>query len=263
LMIGNGIRSEEGHSALILQAIADGGLSFAAQWIHDVENIEEIAYAESLARVTDSDGIVHTAGTFVSLLEQQDRWFDLDLRMLDMVLSALAADATLVLGCNLSVASLSHPECFAGIVSRIARQPELTPRLVVEITETYPLTGAAIECVKMIRALGCRIAIDDFGSGFATPESLLQVASDIVKIDACFIRDNRPSREGRNSLSYIVGFAACFAPSVVVEGVETESQLEAARMAGATHVQGFLLSKPVSLTQLRRPEGTAGMRGVG
>ncbi|MBM7044117.1 EAL domain-containing protein [Rhizobium lusitanum] len=262
-MIGSGIRSEEGHSALILQAIAEGGLSFAAQWIHDVENIGEVAYAESLARVTDSDGVVHTAGTFVSLLEQQDRWFDLDLRILDMVLSALAADPALVLGCNLSVASLSHPEHFAGIFGRITRQQELACRLVVEITETYPIEGASIERLKMIRALGCLVAIDDFGSGFATPESLLQVAADIVKIDAAFIRDNRPGRDGHNSLSHIVGFAACFAPSVVVEGIETESQLEAARTAGATHAQGFLLSMPVALAQLRRPKGRAGLRGVG
>ena len=262
-MIGSGIHSEEGHSALILKAIAEGGLGFAVQWIHDVKNVREVAYAESLARVTDSDGIVHTAGTFVSLLEQQDRWFDLDLRMLDMVLSALAADATLVLGSNLSVASLSHPECFTGIVGRITRQPELASRLVVEITETYPLADASIECVKMIRALGCRIAIDDFGTGFATPESLLQVAADIVKIDAAFIRDNRPGRDGRNSLSHLVGFAACFAPSVVVEGIETESQLEAARLAGATHAQGFLLSRPVSLARLRRPRGRTSLRGIG
>jgi EAL domain-containing protein (putative c-di-GMP-specific phosphodiesterase class I) len=103
----------------------------------------------------------------------------------------LAADETLVLGCNLSVASLSHPDRFADIFGRITHQPELSSRLVVEITETYPLVGTAIERVRMIRSLGCRIAIDDFGSGFATPASLLQVSADIVKIDAAFLRDNR------------------------------------------------------------------------
>lgn len=263
-MNGNARRSDdEGHKALILKAIAEGGLSFAAQWIHDAGNAEQVFYAESLARVTESDGTMHTAGTFVSLLERQDSCFALDCRILDMVLSALAEDETLVLGCNLSVANLSHPDRFSEIFSRITRDPGLCSRLVVEITETYPLIGSAIERVKMIRSLGCRIAIDDFGSGFATPASLLKITADIVKIDAAFVRDNRRGHDGHDSLSHLVGFAACFAPHIVVEGVETETQLQAARAAGATHLQGFLLSRPVSLPQLCRHDVKTGLRGVG
>ncbi|NLS01710.1 EAL domain-containing protein [Rhizobium sp. P38BS-XIX] len=262
-MSGNLSRNEEGHKALILKAIAEGGLGFAAQRIHNAIDTAEIFYAESLARVTEQDGTVHTAGTFVSLLERQDRWFSLDLRILDMVLTALATDDTLVLGCNLSVASLAHSERFADILERITHQPELCSRLIIEVTETHPLVGSAVERVKMIRALGCRIAIDDFGCACATPASLLQVAADIIKIDAAFLRDNRRGRDGSDSLSHLVGFAACFAPSVIVEGIETQSQLEAARAAGATHVQGFLLSRPMSLQQLRRHEGKASLRGVG
>ncbi|WP_037155313.1 EAL domain-containing protein [Rhizobium freirei] len=261
-MNGKASRSEEGHKDLILKAIAEGGLGFATQWVHDAEHIEKVFYAESLARVTEADGTVHPAGAFVSLLERQDRWFALDLHILDMVLSALAADETLVLGCNLSVSGLSQPDRFADIFGRITRRPELAARLIVEVTESYPLVGAAIERVKIIRSLGCRIAIDDFGSGFATPASLLQVTADIVKIDAAFLRDNRRGRDGHDSLFHLVGFASCFAPFVVVEGIETQAQLGAARAAGATHVQGFLLSKPASLPKLRRHKGKIGLRGV-
>jgi EAL domain-containing protein (putative c-di-GMP-specific phosphodiesterase class I) len=262
-MNGSVSREEDGHGALILKAISEGGLGFAAQWIHEAENVGKVFYAESLARVTDSDGTVHTAGTFVSLLERQDRWFDLDLRILDMVLSDLAADETLVLGFNLSAASLSRSDRFADVFGKISRRPELASRLIVEITESYPIAGPSIERMKMIRALGCRIAIDDFGCGFATPASLLQLVADIVKIDAAFVWDNRLSRDGSDSLSHLVGFAACFAPFVVVEGVETAAQLDAAQAAGATHVQGFLLSKPVPLARLRRHKGKAVLRGVG
>ncbi|QYA13433.1 EAL domain-containing protein [Rhizobium sp. AB2/73] len=261
-MNGSASREEEGHGALILKAIAEGGLGFAAQWIHDAGNVGKVFYAESLARVRDSDGTVHTAGTFVSLLERQDRWFDLDLRILDMVLSDLTADEALVLGFNLSATSLSRRDRFADVFGRISRRPELASRLIIEVTESYPVVGASIERMKMIRDLGCRIAIDDFGSGFATPASLLQVPADIVKIDAAFVWDNRRGRDGSDSLSHLVGFAACFAPFVVVEGIETSSQLDVAREAGATHVQGFLLSKPVSLAQLRRYKRKAVLRGV-
>lgn len=252
-------QSDATHNDLILKAIAGGGLSFAVQQIHKIENIADILYAESLARVTDAEGVVHTAGSFVP---QLDGWFDLDQRILDMVLSALAADTTLILGCNLTAANLSAPDRFADIFSRINRHPELTSRLVIEITETHPLVGAAIERLKMIRALGCRIAIDDFGVGYATPANLLQVSADIVKIDASFVRDNRSGQDGRDSLYHMVGFASCIAPVVVVEGIETEAQFEAARAAEATHAQGFLLSRPAWLPRLRQEKGKFGLRGV-
>lgn len=67
---------------------------------------------------------------------------------------------------------------------------------------------------------------------------------DIVKIDQTFCNDIRPSAEGRNSLQNIIGLAASFAPLIVVEGVETATQTDAARVAGATHLQGHFFSVP-------------------
>ncbi|MDL2400263.1 EAL domain-containing protein [Rhizobium mayense] len=256
-------RTGRGHNALISKAIAKGGLSFVAQRIHNVENATEVLYAEGLARLTDAEGVVHTAGSFVPQLGRLNGRFDLDYRVLDMVLSALAADATLILGCNLSVANLSASDRFADIFGRLTRQPELAARLIVEITETYPLIGSAVDRLKMIRGLGCRVAIDDFGTDFATPAQLLQVSADIVKIDAAFVRDIRPGRDGRDSLYHMVGFASCIAPQVVVEGIETETQLDAARSSGATHGQGFFLSKPAVLPQFTQKKGEFGLREVG
>lgn len=119
-------QSDSAHNALILKAIAGGGLSFAIQQIHKIENISNILYAESLARVTDTEGVVHTASSFVPQLHDG---FNLDLRILDMVLSALAADTTLILGCNLTAANLrlgsirrylrpNHPSSRAVIAAR-------------------------------------------------------------------------------------------------------------------------------------------------
>ncbi|WP_286203074.1 hypothetical protein [Rhizobium lusitanum] len=113
LMSARRKQADSAHNTLILKAIADGGLNFAVQKIHKIATIEEILYAESLARVTDAEGVVHTAGSFVP---QLDDCFDLDLRILDMVLSALAADTTLILGCNLT-APISPPRIDSPISS--------------------------------------------------------------------------------------------------------------------------------------------------
>ncbi len=69
------------------------------------------------------------------------------------------------------------------------------------------------------------------------------MAVDIIKIDAFFVQLNRRLAADR-VLHHMVGLASCAAPTIVVEGVETYEQLTLAKAAGATHVQGYLLSEP-------------------
>ena len=243
-MIGDLGQHDDRRIALISKAIFDGGLSFAAQKINRIDAPEEVLYWECLARLTDSDGSVHEAGAFAPYLELRGQSFDLDSSILDLVLQALADDPKIVLGCNISAANLSATDRWSAILNRIGAHPELTPRLILEITETYPMFDAAAERLATARALGCRLALDDFGTGFATRARLLSIEVDIVKIDASFVRGVGVNADGRDTLHRLVEFAARAAPVVVVEGVETEAQLEAARAAGAPHVQGFLFSRP-------------------
>ena len=229
------------------EAISDRGLSFAAHKISQAEAPDKVLYWECLARLTDARGVVHDAGEFAPYLEFAGTSFDLDVRMLDQILSVLAANPSLVLGCNISAANLSAADCWAQIFNKIGHQPELASRLVLEITETYPLVGEGIDRLALVQALGCRLAIDNFGTGLATPARLLSVPADIVKIDASFVRDIRTPENGQNSLYHLVGLAASVAPIVVVQGIEKQEQLDAARAARATHVQGFLFGKPAPL----------------
>ena len=224
-----------------------GSLSIAAQQIHNVADTDEILYAECLARLTDAHGVVHRASAFAPQLERKGRSFDLDYRMLDMVTTALAADGSVVLGSNLSAENLSDANRFSDILSLIVSRARLASRLILEITETHPLTDAAIVRLKMLQALGCRVAVDDFGTGYSTPANLLRIPADIVKIDGSFVHDIRQAEKNCDSLYHMVAFASCVAPVIVVEGIETASQLRAARAAGGTHVQGFLLSMPSRL----------------
>ncbi|NKX17458.1 EAL domain-containing protein [Ochrobactrum pseudogrignonense] len=76
---------------------------------------------------------------------------------------------------------------------------------------------------------------------------LLRLEVDIVKIDAAFVRDIKESHPRGNSLQFMIGLAKCAAPTVIVEGVETNTHLIDAVMAGATHAQGYHLSRPVFL----------------
>ena len=229
------------------KAVSDRGLSFAAQKVSQIDVPEKVLYLECFARISDAHGVVHSARDFAPYLESSMASFDLDARMLDLILSNLAKDQNLVLGCNISAANLAAPDRWKQIFRQIERHSELAQRLVLEITETYPLVGEGIERLRTVRALGCRVAIDNFGAGLATPARLLTVPADIIKIDASLVRNVRMSQKGQSSLHYLVGFASCVAPIIVAEGIEKTEHLEAARASGATHMQGFLFGKPAAL----------------
>lgn len=234
------------HIDIVDEAIADRRVSFAVQPVCAVNNRKEVLYEECLARLTGLDGRVHAACEFVPCLEALGATPLLDRHMLDLILDRLEIDSGAVLGCNLSADNLGSEDMWAGVLEQVQTRPELARRLILEITETQALQSLSFsaQAIMNIRGLGCRVALDDFGAGFASPRLLQLIDFDIVKIDKAFVHDIRRSAFGSDSLSHMVGFASSFAPIVVVEGVETKAQVNVALAAGATHIQGYFLSGP-------------------
>ncbi len=118
-------------------------------------------------------------------------------------------------------------------------------KLVYEITEAGAIdTGALRAMVKEFRRNGIRIAIDDYGTEHSNMERVETLSPDIVKIDGSWFRRLAALPAARNLLKSMVTSLRDRDIRVLVEGVETPSQLEAAIQSGADHVQGFLLAKP-------------------
>lgn len=121
--------------------------------------------------------------------------------------------------------NFSDSENRAVLYDQLYRYRSLAPRLVLEITERSPiaqLSGTA-EFIHDIRKLGYRVAVDDFGAGFSTPEAIFSIAVDIVKVDSFFVQLS--SRADANRiLHHTVGLASCVAPTIVIEGVEIVSR---------------------------------------
>lgn len=236
------------HIDIVDEAIADRRVSFVVQQICAVNNRKEVLYEECLARLTGLDGRVHSACEFVPCLEALGATPLLDQHILDLVLDRLERNGDAVLGCNLSAENFSSEDMWAGVLEQVQSRPQLAQRLVLELTESQALQSLSFcaDAIMEIRGLGCRVALDDFGAGFAAPRLLQLIDFDIVKVDKAFVHDIRRSATGSDSLSHMVGFASGFAPIVVVEGVETKAQVDAALVAGATHIQGHFLSIPTA-----------------
>ena len=117
--------------------------------------------------------------------------------------------------------------------------------LVFEITEGGALAGdgRAIRVLEGLRALGARIAVDDFGTGYASFEYLCDFDPDIVKLDRAFLRSRHSGGSGR-LLSVLVEVAHRLGKPVVVEGIEHHRDLAQALNTSCEMGQGYFLGRP-------------------
>ncbi len=125
-------------------------------------------------------------------------------------------------------------------------------RLDLEITESVLLEHSPrlLKTIEELRALGVRITMDDFGTGFSSLNNLRRIRFDRLKIDRCFTRELTAEDSDAEIVRTIVRLSRTLKMETVLEGVETEHQLEFARSEGMTEVQGFLYAKPMRASEI-------------
>ncbi len=133
--------------------------------------------------------------------------------------------------------------------------------LTLEVTETALMrdVDAACEHLSEIRALGVRVAIDDFGTGYASLSQLQRMPVDILKVDRSFVAALSGGGQGRELLEAILGVGRSLSLTVVAEGIEEHTQLQALEEMGCQMAQGFVLGHP---GPARDVEGLTGHRAL-
>jgi diguanylate cyclase (GGDEF)-like protein len=128
-------------------------------------------------------------------------------------------------------------------------------RLELEITESLLLRDDARthKLLHKLRSLGVKIALDDFGTAYASLSYLRSFPFDKIKIDRTFIADlDKPKRKDCIAIiRAVAGLAKHMQMSTVAEGVETLDQLRTVTIAGCEEVQGFYFSKPVPAGEVK------------
>ena len=140
---------------------------------------------------------------------------------------------------------------FPAIVMGALAAAELPPsRLELDVSETVLLQepDAALAVVAQLRAMGVRVALDDFGDGFATLCAMRDLAFDTIKIDRAFVRDldREDDEHSRVVVGAMLGLAARLGIATTAEGIERASQAELLRGMGCVSAQGFLFARPES-----------------
>lgn len=186
---------------------------------------------------------------FLSLAE--DAHLEADL--LFAMLRSLCRDArtwpdTISVSFNLSPAQLCDAQIGRQILRTIYASGVSPKRLIVEITEEKLIDDVvgARNNTQLFRDAGIRIALDDFGSGYASLERLCNFDIDMLKIDRSLIRriDTPP---GRKLVQAITELGRGLSMLVAAEGLETEAQEQIARELNCTFGQGYIYSPAVSI----------------
>jgi diguanylate cyclase (GGDEF)-like protein/PAS domain S-box-containing protein len=155
-------------------------------------------------------------------------------------------DPPLSISVNVSALQLRRAE-FIDEVGIVLEETGISPSsLILELTESAMLEDMDLSIVRMeaLRALGVRLAIDDFGSGYSSLMYLRRLPVDILKIDRSFLADSSP--EATLLIVTVVQLARIFKLGTVVEGVEDQTYLQRLAETHCDYAQGFYFARPLS-----------------
>jgi EAL domain-containing protein (putative c-di-GMP-specific phosphodiesterase class I) len=124
--------------------------------------------------------------------------------------------------------------------------------LCLEVTETVLLGDLAVMARRLtaLKALGVQIAVDDFGTGYASLNYLQRLPVDILKIDQTFVAGLDRSEKNLAIITTLVEMGQRMHLTVVAEGVETAEQLAVLRNLGCDIAQGFHMARPLSAEEI-------------
>ncbi len=212
----------------------------------------EINAVEALARWPGRAAGPLGPDEFIPVAETSGLIHQLGLLVLRQACAQLAPFPGIKLNVNVSPAQFRHPH-FEQDVSCVLRETRFPPeRLQIEITEGYLIDNPdrANRAIASFAKMGVRVALDDFGSGFASIGYLRNYPFSGIKIDRSLSSGLGKDPKASMLISGMVHLARGLDMSVTAEGVETENQATMLRSAGCHQLQGFYFGRPLPLHEI-------------
>lgn len=154
---------------------------------------------------------------------------------------------------NFAAAQLQQVETVELVSSALGDSRLAASRLCVEITESAMMDDVqqAEEVLRRLKALGVRIAVDDFGTGFSSLAYLKRFPVDALKIDRAFVDGLELHDSDDAFVRSIVSLAGALGLDVVAEGVENQAQADVLARLGCRRAQGYFFGRPIPAAELR------------
>lgn len=218
---------------------------------------QRIAGYEALIRWNHPERGAISPAEFIALAEETSLIVPVGEYMLHEAIAALVAmrsagiDPLPFVSINVSPRQLREARLIEQLLVWLKDADLSTTAVKLEITESQVLDYRHVsELLSQCRIHGIRVALDDFGTGFSNLSHLRELAFDTVKIDQAFVRDIKAEPRAVAMLEAIVALVHAIGADALVEGVETQEQLELLQRLGCRYAQGYLIGKPLPLKQV-------------
>lgn len=243
----------------VRSALDDGRIE--VWWQPQVDVDGAIVALEALVRLRETDGKIVTPDLILPAAEELGLLVPLGQavrrRAVEHAVPWLAAGLQRVC-LNIAVTELLSPG-FATELEDLVHLNGLRPdQIELELVETAPLEGAGTRVLDRLVSQGFRVAVDDYGSGWASLGHLARIPASVLKIDRVFVRDVTTSERSRALVGSTFELGHVLGLETVAEGVETADQAQLLCQMGCDLLQGYLFARP-----LDRDATDALLRGIG
>lgn len=225
----------------------------------------QVTGVEVLMRWRDEDGIIQAPGGMIELATELGLMDQVSHMIVEEAVQALPAleacfGADIAISLNVAARQATHVPFMQSLLARLAATGEAS-RFMIELTEEALLARAEFRThiLPMIREVGAKLSIDDFGVGYSSLATLAELTADELKVDRSFITDIHVRPRSQSVLKAIESLGSALGMSVLVEGVESFEEL--AYLQAATRIQlaqGYYFARPMLLDDIAAPVGDTG-----
>ncbi|HVS27833.1 MAG TPA: EAL domain-containing protein [Burkholderiales bacterium] len=215
----------------------------------------KLMHQEILLRMQDEQGKIILPGDFIEIAESIGVIQEIDMLVVKKLIHYLQTNPEKEQKrryfVNLSRASISDPRWVRRFQHMLGANDIVPSQLVFEITETAAMSeiDVTVSFIRELKEMGCRFALDDFGSGFSSFYYVKKFDVDYLKIDGNFVRDLVHDESNRIFVKALNDVAKGLHKQVIAEWVENKEVLDTLIEMGTQYGQGYLFQHPLPLIQ--------------
>jgi len=219
-------------------------------------SLNSISHCECLVRMLDDEGQFISPAHFLGIAAESGLMPRLDFSVMEKAMrqQRMWEDSGINTGLSINITAPTLEQAdFEERLSEILKRTGANPdRLIFEVVETDALENlsAARKLLNNFKAVGAKVAFDDFGIGFTSFEYVRELPVDYIKIDQSFIRFIHERESDQVLVKSMVEMSHNLGKKVIVEGVENREALEIVRDMGVEYVQGYYVCRPMPISAL-------------
>ncbi len=241
------IQKEYKHNLLISKkvssAVKEDRIYALYQPVYD-SGSKKISYYEALVRIIDTDGTMLTPDIFLDIAKRSSLYHDITQRMLSHVFEVIK-EKGITVSVNLTTYDFES-KCTLNMIMDFIQNKKFAECLIFEIVESESIENfsTVVKFIEDVKKMGCKIAIDDFGSGYSNYARVSKLNIDYIKIDGSLIHDIDENTKNKAIVESIVLFAKNMNFHLVAEFVKSEKIYDTIKDMGIGYAQGYYLSEP-------------------